>query len=419
MISNLKFFFEQGHAAFISLLQPSDEMIELFDKILVLTSNGELAYFGPVDRSKIREIFLGDKADDPASDTGGIADLCLKNSLDVKEEEALMKRYERSDMAKDTVAELAQIRASAPPAREADITTILPSPEYSTSGWYQFRILALRRLKLISRNAVTWTRIIIALVFGIIIGSLFSVLPENLLGGLGRTGYIFLNCFLVLMLSAAVTIPSAYRERATLFKHRSAEFYSGKIAYITQFLTDAPLSILEAIVLSCTSYWWVDMNPGAGHFAYFMGTLIALECAGQALGRLLCALYRKQATANAMSSVVILIFGTVGGFMPNYDAIHRILRWLSWFTPVSYAFEGLMINEFYQRSFDPLYETGTDGSAELVEVTGDTWLGVYGLPRIQWASTETIRVCNIFVIFLFAVVYDWLGYHYIEKTRGW
>lgn len=107
--------------------------------------------------------------------------------------------------------------------------------------------------------------------------------------------------------------------------------------------------------------------------------LIALECAGQALGRLLCAVCRKQVTANSVSSgmeeisyhglfvlpilhirnltlssttsilsffpVIILVFGTVGGFMPPFKMITPFLRWLSWLTPVSYAFEGLMLNE--------------------------------------------------------------------------
>lgn len=67
------------------------------------------------------------------------------------------------------------------------------------------------------------------------------------------------------------------------------------------------------------------MRSGAKHYFYFLGTLIALECVGQALGRFLCAVFRKQVTANAMSSIVILIFGTVGGFMPPYSQIHIFL----------------------------------------------------------------------------------------------
>ncbi|KAG7354193.1 ABC-2 type transporter [Nitzschia inconspicua] len=127
------------------------------------------------------------------------------------------------------------------------------------------------------------------------------------------------------MLSAEITIPSMYRDRVTLFKHRSAEFYSGRIAYVVQVLVDTPLSLLEAFLLATISYFWVDMRSGPKHYFYFLGTLIALECVGQALGRFLCAVFRKQVTANAMSSIVILIFGTVGGFMPPYSQIHIFL----------------------------------------------------------------------------------------------
>lgn len=62
------------------------------------------------------------------------------------------------------------------------------------------------------------------------------------------------------MLSAAVTLPSCFRERSTLFKHRSAKFYCSKSSYIALLLSDAPLSILEAILLSVISYFWVGMR---------------------------------------------------------------------------------------------------------------------------------------------------------------
>ena len=425
----------QGYAAFISLLQPSDEMIELFDKILVLTSCGELAYFGPVNKTKLKSIFLdlkkeeheNDGTDTGASDDdddydGSIADLVLRQSLGTnpsEQEEKVVKRYANSSIAKDTVTQLSLLRSQAPPARSQDVRSLLPTDRYPTTYWYQFNIIADRRLKLISRNAVTWTRVGIAILFGVIIGSLFSALDNSITGALARTGYLFLNCFLVLMLSAAVTIPSSFRERVTLFKHRSAEFYDGRIAYVAQVITDAPLSILEAILLSTISYFWVDMNSSkTGKFIYFVATLVALECAGQALGRLLCALCRKQVTANAMSSIIILIFGTVGGFMPSYDAIHPVLQWLSWVTPVSYAFEGLMINQFQDQPFDPLLSINSNGPM-MTEVGGNQWLQLYSLPRNDNLSPNGVKAFNMFMVFFFAIFYDLLGFYFVEKTRGW
>lgn len=44
---------ELHQTGIVSLLQPSDEMVRLFDKLLVLGPDGELAYFGPVDREAL------------------------------------------------------------------------------------------------------------------------------------------------------------------------------------------------------------------------------------------------------------------------------------------------------------------------------------------------------------------------------
>jgi ABC-type multidrug transport system fused ATPase/permease subunit len=161
------------------------------------------------------------------------------------------------------------------------------------------------------------------------------------------------------------------------------------------------------------------MRPGANHYFYFLGTLVALECVGQALGRLLCAACRKQATANAMSSVVILIFGTVGGFMPSYSQIHPILRWISWLTPVSYAFEGLMINQFFNLTFDDSVLSMTNSSVQVVNAGGNQWLLAYDLPRIGFGPENSVKIFNIFILFLFATVYDFLGQRLIERNRSW
>ena len=76
------------------------------------------------------------------------------------------------------------------------------------------------------------------------------------------------------MLSAAVTLPSCFRERATLFKHRSAEFYDSKSSYIALLLTDAPLSILEACILAVVSYFWVGMRVSERYHIFFQCALL-------------------------------------------------------------------------------------------------------------------------------------------------
>lgn len=403
-------------SAAISLLQPSDDIVELFDQLIVLSDDGQLAYFGPIDRVMLREIFLGPDAE-PLQDSGSICDLVLSNSLN-STTDVVQRRFLSSHLSVDLSKAIATERASAASRHERDVFAYLPKQKYACSMKDQFRFIAARRLKLISRNAVTYTRVGIAVVFGCIIGSLFAELDFDLIGSLSRTGYLFLNCFLVLMLSSAITIPQTFRERVTLYKHRTAEFYSSRVAYYTQVILDIPLSVLEAVLLASISYFWVRLTPTARNFFYFLGVLIGLECVGQAFGRLLCAVARKQVYANTLSSVFLLIFGTVAGFMPTYEAIPPVLQWLSWLTPASYAFEGLMLNEFVGKNLSVAVLATDVGSIAIGEMTGEQWLSFVGIPRKSWGDQDNMKGFNIFILLFMSIVFDLFGSFFAERRRG-
>ena len=173
---------EAGYSAFISLLQPSDDMVTLFDKLLVLTNEGEMSYFGPVDRSLFCDIFLG--TTDPEGDNGSIADLVLEASLDKtgQMENVIKRRYDYSTTSQSLRGMIAQSRSEAPKGRS--IHDLLPQESYPKSFLYCFKLIAQRRVKLIRRNSVTFMRMTIAVFFGLVIGSLFANSLNNLGGAL-------------------------------------------------------------------------------------------------------------------------------------------------------------------------------------------------------------------------------------------
>lgn len=325
--------------AMISLLQPSDEMLQLFDRIVVLDNVGSMVYWGPVDRTILRQLFLSDKDEEQAAreDTGSIGDLVLGNKSN-ESWQAIRRVFQESHLGQTLVQEMSKRNSLGQPGVES-IETYLPPTKYARQWKDQFKIIADRRIKLVRRNAATYIRILIAITFGVIIGSVFSEIKNDLPGSLARTGFMFINCFLTLTLSAAFTIPMQFRERVTLFKHRTAQFYSGRIAYITQVILDIPLNLLEAIILASISYYWVGLNSSPNRFFFFLGVLAALEMAGQAFARFVSSVSKEQIYATSLSSIWMLVFGSVSGFMPGYTDIPVIFRWMSWVTPVSYAFE--------------------------------------------------------------------------------
>ena len=108
---------------------------------------------------------------------------------------------------------------------------------------------------LIAWNAVSYMNVAVAIVFVVIVNSLFSGLNNDVIGSLLRSGYMFLKGLLILILSADITVLLTFCDQTMIFKHQLAGFYLGRIAYIMQVVLDIPLIVLEVILLSLIGYF--------------------------------------------------------------------------------------------------------------------------------------------------------------------
>lgn len=78
----------------------------------------------------------------------------------------------------------------------------------------------------------------------------------------------------------------------------------------------------------------------------------------------------------------------------------------------------MMINEFYGCILD-LLTLGDGDRMHLLSIQGSAWLNNFILPCVQWASYKGIEIFDIFMILLFALIYDLIGMYYIEHTCEW
>jgi len=256
-------------AAVVSLNQPSDEIVELFDNLLVLDHRGEMVFFGPPsDRNNLRQTFLG--TTDADLDVGSISDMCL-NRMSGEDEvvNAIQIRFKESDNYRDMLEQFCLLN-NRKAQNLVNIEELLPKSKYASGMRHNFKILGRRKYMLIKRNPTTYLRLLVAVFFGVVVGSLFSVLTQDIPSSLARTAFMFQNLFLVLLLSTGVTVPQNIRERITYFKRQSSEFYSSHVYYFCQVLYELPLSILEAILIAVVSYWWVDLNPKAERVIFYI-----------------------------------------------------------------------------------------------------------------------------------------------------
>jgi ABC-type uncharacterized transport system fused permease/ATPase subunit len=77
-----------------------------------------------------------------------------------------------------------------------------------------------------------------------------------------------------------------------------------------------------------------------------------------------------------------------------------------------------MINEFAGRSINTVVLSGDNGLTAPV-MAGETWLGNNDLPRKSWASYDGIKIFDIFMVVVLAVIFDAMGSFFVEKNREW
>ena len=145
--------------------------------------------------------------------------------------------------------------------------------------------------------------------------------------------------------------------------------------------------------------------------------MIAMEFVGLALGRLFCAISRTQVVAKSVVSVATLLFSTVSGFMPKFNQIPRILRWLSWLSPPAYGFEALAINEYVGRELTGLTLSRGGVETHVGVIPGESWLDTLQLPRVAWTGYQGIKIFDILMLFILAVAIDIVGLALMERSR--
>eukprot|EP00122_Pirum_gemmata_P004165 Pgem_evm1s3780 len=297
---------QKHYGALITLLQPSDGLVQCFDKIIVLASDmvgqdtsylgSRCAYYGSSNKENLLQHFgpsdlnlslnpretrnFNNNNND--NNEVNVIDFVLKHCCkvpDVKVQNQLEQQFliDNNELENENL-----------------FTGDLKKNTYQICFFEQFWFSLLRQGQLTIRNKMTYARVVLASFFALVCGSLFCDLGPSLMGTYGIQGYLFLTLFLLLTLSTAVTLPGNFRARPTFLKHNAADFYSPTPYYLSLIVASLPLCILESFILSIVLYW-----VGLGHgFWYFFGILISLELVGQAYARFLCFVCETEVKAN-------------------------------------------------------------------------------------------------------------------------
>jgi ABC-type multidrug transport system ATPase subunit len=326
--------------------QPSSTVLALFDSLLLLEPGGRVAYYGPMMELPVyfAEAGMGHCPSDQ-----NIADFALKvlarrageerQNADLKRGSDLFLAHPRYQ---GLVADVA--RVNAPPANASSLAfdTIM-----TASIGTQFQSNMLRSLQSLFRNkGFLIARLSGAIQFAWILGTLDYQMTQDVRDAANRIAVLFFS-LTTPVFSSGAGIPVVQSKRVMLARERASQMYYSSIFYLTEFLADIPLTIIQSFFYAVPVYLLAGfrLDDASSHFWIFYACIFCLYMNGFALANFTGYLLETSAGANLMMTSFLSLNLLFVGFIINVNSIPSGWIWAHWLNVFRYPLFAMVPNE--------------------------------------------------------------------------
>ncbi|CAO1616995.1 unnamed protein product [Jaminaea pallidilutea] len=416
-----------------TLYQVSESIFELFDRISVI-DEGRCIYYGPRDQARQyfadlgyyspprqttadfvcavtdpNQVLYRDDFEGQPPRTSEDRERVWKESKlykELMEETSAYEETVKSDSAREAEGLKSRVRA------EKNKGVRRGSP-YTVNYWDQVKACVYRDL-LIKWGARgdLYIKFFTIVSVSLMISSLFYDQPQDSTGAFTRGGLILFACLFNGWLQLSESY-EAVAGRPMLTRHKNFAFYRPSAVSISRALVDIPFLAVQCIISSIIIYFLGSLRVNAG--AFFIFLVYTFLCAYN-----LTALYRafgafapgfnEAIRFSVLGLNLIIIFV---GYVIRRPQMNWLI-WLNYVNGISYAFEGMLANEFkydiqcnpsqvipFNEVRNPLFQTCalTGSSPGSVVVPGQDYL------RTTFNYSQSNVGPNIGVIIAFSALY--------------
>ncbi|KAJ1787822.1 hypothetical protein LPJ59_005661, partial [Coemansia sp. RSA 2399] len=350
-----------GRTVIAVMHQPSSEMFEIFDDILILCE-GHIVYLGeraelidylarlgfpcgmytnPADHVFNSVLFDSSAFRRDAANVGAIAD---------KQAAVPSSTAERARLLIDEWHKSSEAAALKESVDAPDLTPIEAKQLRRISSWQvQTKYLVKRATRNALRNKmVVRIRIAQGIILGLLIGLIFlntqnrpaSVQTQNF------SGALFFSAAAQTIISILSMANVFAHERVVFIREWRGSYYGLPAYYLSKNLVELPVQIIVPILYSCICYWPLGFQRDGVKFVIFMVTCISLNLCGYSIGMLLAIVCKTMSAIVAALPLVFVPLLLFGGLFVNTGNSTVWLRWIQWLSPIKYAFAALTKNQF-------------------------------------------------------------------------
>ncbi|XP_012480072.1 pleiotropic drug resistance protein 3 [Gossypium raimondii] len=330
--------------------QPSIDIFEAFDEIILMKRGGQIIYSGELGQNscKLIEYFGGIPGVPKIKDNYNPATWMLEVTNPSSEAELgvdFAHIYKESHLYQRNKELVQELRVPAQGSKELHFST-----RFSQNRWEQFKTCLWKQHLSYWRNPTyNLGRMILAMVSSVLYGALLWNKgqkvdnDQDLFNIMGST-YVFMVCIGASNLFSALPIITS--QRTIEYRERFVGMYSSKVHSLAQVIIEIPYVFLEATLFLIISYPTVNLYGSAFKVSWYCYNIFCTLLTYKYMGMAIVSLSPTYKMASVFGSYWIMIVNLFSGFLIPQPVLPKWWVWFYWMVPTSWALRGLLTSQY-------------------------------------------------------------------------
>ncbi|XP_031252447.1 ABC transporter G family member 43-like isoform X1 [Pistacia vera] len=340
-----------GRTIVVSLTHPNARTLSFFDLALILTKEGNQAYFGPTGSNcdKMLEYFTSicktppySRRESPVSYIMGALGLGITKRGNPSINFAEI--YKASTLQETNNNEISIIKKFTKNKKSKNPFATYPTP-YSL----QAVLVLLRTQRFLWRNVqYTYGRLTGCIMIGLLMGSLyFQIEYSDTYGATSRSLYIYMQVILIGVISANNVIPQIGTDRLVYFREKRSGMYLPIFYPLSWAVGEIPYFFIATLAVAGIGNGMAGIGTGsaAEFFKYWIVLFMFTLCVTY-FGMMITFLAPVPTLAAFAVSIVTSLWVSASGVVVVLSDI-KFYQWMYWTNPFQYAINAMTAISFY------------------------------------------------------------------------
>ncbi|XP_022777146.1 pleiotropic drug resistance protein 1-like [Durio zibethinus] len=341
---------DTGRTVVCTIHQPSIDIFEAFDELLLLKQGGQEIYVGPLGHNYCDLIKYFEGIDGVSKIKDGYNPATWMLELSTPAQEMALgvdfaDLYKTSELHKRNKALIEQLNVPSPVSKELHFPT-----RYSQSFFSQFLVCLWKQRWSYWRNtSYTAVRFFFTTVIALMIGTMFWKIGskrsrhQDLFNSMGS---MYVAVLFLGFQNAASIQPVVNVERTVFYREKAAGMYTPMAYAFAQVVVELPYIFVQAVTYGTIVYSIMAFEWTAAKFLWYIFFMYFTLLYFTFFGMMSVAITPNFHIAGVISTAFYAIWNLFTGFLVPHTKIPVWWRWNYWICPPAWTLYGLVVSQY-------------------------------------------------------------------------